>query len=54
MAARRSDAEGIVKLIRRYRQAFRISENLNHYSPEDYQAAEKQFVKFCLENGSER
>ena len=51
MTARRSDMEGIEQLIRKYRQALRLPENVKYYSLEDYQAAEKQFVKFCLENG---
>ena len=46
-----NDAAGIKRLVRKYRQAFRISENLDHYSPADYQAAEKRYVKLCLEVG---
>ena len=42
---------GIKLLIEGYKKQFRISENLNHYSKEDYQEAEKRFVKFCLHHG---
>jgi hypothetical protein len=42
---------GIRQLVQKYKQDFRIPENLNHYADEDYHAAEKQFVRFCLKNG---
>ena len=42
---------GLMALIRKYRKKFRIPENLEHYSNEDYQKAEKKFLKFCLTNG---
>ncbi|MGD8836769.1 MAG: hypothetical protein PVJ84_12845 [Desulfobacteraceae bacterium] len=40
--------EGIRRLVERGRQAFRISENLNHYSEKDYKSAEKKFIKICI------
>ncbi|MGA9535781.1 MAG: hypothetical protein WBR24_07715 [Desulfobacterales bacterium] len=43
--------EGIKQLVQKYKREFRIPENLNHYAVEDYRAAEKQFVRFCLKNG---
>ncbi len=42
---------GILLLIDRYRRFFRIPENLDHYSEEDYKTAEKKFVKFALNEG---
>ena len=39
---------GINKLLKRYREIFRIPENLNHYSSEDYRIAEKKFLKYAL------
>lgn len=42
---------GIENLIRRYSRAFRIPENLEHYSRRDFERAEKRFVKHCLEQG---
>ncbi len=42
---------GIKRLVEHYRQYFRIPENLDHYSDEDYKSAEKKFVKFALEIG---
>ena len=37
----KKEQNGLKLLIRRYREQFRIPENLNHYSKEDYQAAEQ-------------
>ena len=42
---------GIEKLCESYREVFRIPENLNHYSEEDFKKAEKEFVKYCLLRG---
>ena len=39
---------GLKSLINKYRKLFRTSENLNHYSEEDYKAAERKFLKFSL------
>ncbi|MDJ0816037.1 MAG: hypothetical protein QNJ58_07525 [Desulfobacterales bacterium] len=41
------------KLLREmYRKRFRIPENTEHYSKEDYRKAEKKYVKLCLISGS--
>ena len=45
---------GITLLVNRFKKKFRIPENLNHYSEEDYQAAERKFVRFCLDNGDDQ
>jgi hypothetical protein len=42
------DARGMERLVRMGRKRFRIPENLNHYSPEDFATAERQFVKECI------
>ena len=42
---------GLKALIKRYRRKFRVKENLNHYSEEDFQKAEKKYLKFCLTTG---
>jgi hypothetical protein len=42
---------GTRALIRRYRQAFRIAENIDYYSAEDYKNAERQFIKFAVQSG---
>ena len=42
---------GIKRLIDKYVSEFRIPENLEHYSPEDFEKAERRFVKFCLNQG---
>ena len=40
--------EGIKRLVKKGREAFRISENLEFYSKNDYKAAEKKFIKLCI------
>jgi len=42
--------EGIKLLIRKYRKEFRRKENTDFYADEDYKAAERKFVKYCLLN----
>jgi hypothetical protein len=42
---------GLKMLLKKYQKLFRIPENLNFYSEEDYQVAEKKFVKFALLEG---
>ena len=42
---------GIKLLVKEYRKIFRIHENLNHYSEQDYQAAERKFLKYALDAG---
>ena len=39
---------GIRLLVKKGREAFRISENVNFYSEKDYKSAEKKFIKFCV------
>jgi hypothetical protein len=41
---------GIELLLQRFRKIFRVPENLNHYSKEDYEVAEKKFIKFSIKN----
>ncbi len=43
--------QGIEQLVQKYKQEFRIPENLNYYAVEDYRTAEKQYVRFYLKNG---
>jgi hypothetical protein len=42
---------GLKALIAAYRKKFRIRENLRYYSKEDFQKAEKKYLKFCLTSG---
>jgi hypothetical protein len=42
---------GIKRLLKKYRDMFRIPENLNHYSETDYRIAEKKFLKYALSTG---
>ena len=42
---------GIELLVEKYRKIFRIPENINHYSEEDFRAAERKFLKWALNGG---
>lgn len=42
---------GIELLLDRYRETFRVPENQNHYSKEDYKRAERKFLKYALQQG---
>lgn len=39
---------GIRRLVEKGRESFRIAENVNFYSEQDYKAAEKKYIKFCV------
>ncbi len=41
---------GLKKLIDFYKNTFRIPENLDFYSDEDYKKAERKFVKHALKS----
>jgi hypothetical protein len=45
---------GLEELLKRYRRLFRIPENVNHYSEEDYRLAERKFLKYLLEQANPR
>lgn len=45
------DKSGIRLLVNRYREQFRIPENMNHYSETDYRKAERRYIKYALETG---
>ena len=42
---------GIQLVLDRYRATFRVPENQNHYSNEDYKMAERRFLKYAIEQG---
>lgn len=42
---------GLRRKIRQGKRLFRIPENKNHYSAENYKRAEKMFVKYCILEG---
>ena len=42
---------GAKLLVKKYKNNFRIPENINYYSKEDYQQAEKKYLRFCLTTG---
>ncbi len=42
---------GIELMIEKYRETFRIPENLRHYSEADFRAAERKFIKWALGGG---
>ncbi len=42
---------GMDRIVEKYRRQFRIPENFDHYSEDDYQLAERQYLRFCLQRG---
>lgn len=42
---------GIKLMIQKYRKAFRVRENLDYYSEEDFIVAERKFLKYALLQG---
>jgi len=51
MSSKINGANGIQRLVEKYKQDFRISENLEYYAIEDFARAERGYVQFCLKNG---
>jgi len=49
-----SQNTGIKLLVEKYRKKFRIAENINHYSEENYKIAERKFLKFALGMGGSK
>jgi hypothetical protein len=45
------DNEGLQKMIKNGREAFRIPENLLYYSEKDFKDAEKKYLKLCVIGG---
>lgn len=45
------ETSGIGRLVEKYRRQFRIPENYEYYSEDDYQLAERQYLRFCLKRG---
>ena len=39
---------GKERLLAHHKKLFRTPENLNHYSPEDYELAERRFLKYFV------
>jgi hypothetical protein len=51
LPAMRSDntnSKGIRRIVRHGRKQFRIPENLDYYSQEDFAVAERKFIKTCV------
>ena len=42
---------GIKLMVQKYRKAFRVRENLEFYSEEDFIVAERKFLKYALLQG---
>jgi hypothetical protein len=42
---------GIKLMVKKYRKAFRVPENLDFYSEEDFILAERKFLKYALLQG---
>ena len=45
-------ASGMDRLVEKYRRQFRIPENLDYYSEQDFQSAEREYLRFCLSRGA--
>lgn len=45
-------ASGMDRLVEKYRRQFRIPENLDHYSEDDFQQAEREYLRYCLGRGT--
>jgi len=52
MDSKGKKGSGIKLLRKRYRNKFRIRENMDYYSKEDFKKAEKKYVKLCLITGN--
>ena len=50
-ANHRDEKSGVKLLVNKYRGQFRIAENLNYYSKENYKIAERKFLKYALSRG---
>ena len=46
-----ADNLGLKRLIKQYRREFRVPENIDHYAPADFRAAERKFIKYALKTG---
>ncbi len=44
-------ANGIERLIDKWKNEFRQIENLGYYSEEDMKIAERKYIKYCLRGG---
>jgi len=51
MTSRQKVDQGIKLLVSRYRKQFRIKENTGFYSKDDFEAAEKKFIRFAIRSG---
>lgn len=49
-SGREKGGNGLQNLVMHYQDLFETDENLNHYSPADYQDAKRKFVKYCLKS----
>ncbi len=52
MERKLSKNTGIELLLKRCKDKFRIPENLNYYTQEDYRTAERKFIKHSIQEGS--
>lgn len=46
-----SHRNGLECLVKHLRNKFRIPENLNHYSKEDFRVAERKYIEHCIDYG---
>ena len=48
------EKSGVKLLVNKYRGQFRIAENLDYYSEENFKIAERKFLKYALNKGDFR
>jgi hypothetical protein len=46
-----NENSGVTRILNKYKRIFRIPENLNFYSEEDFHEAERKFIKYALLHG---
>ncbi len=50
MKRNQSTNSGVLTLVKQYKSVFRIPENIEYYSEDDFEIAERKFLIWCLEN----
>jgi hypothetical protein len=53
MARGKNGCKGLNRLVEKFRNEFKRPENTKFYSEKDYKAAERKYVKLCLQGKSE-
>ena len=51
MKKKTGEYHGIEELVKKYKAAFRIPENIHYYSEKDYKIAERKYIKNAVKEG---